>query len=555
MTRPPGPAVASPARRRSPRPASRRSSCGRSRWPASPPGCGWSTTRRAAPGAAGAAGCSGSAHFTRRQQLDPARLHLSGCDAALARLWSRSSSLALYLAIYPMLAAGLAWRFASPRRRATRTPPGAALCWSSRAAWIVTEWLRGTMFTGYPWNPLGVIWVPSTGVAALLALIGTYALSGMTICAAGAAAARGGARAAGASPRRGFGRDAGRGVGVGRAARPSATRRPASPNAPRVRIVQPNLGEEQRPRADYAETNLARARGAQRHARPRPAADRVARGRGALSSSRTAIRRNIITGGVAARWSARRIAAPLGPHDVRAHRRQRARSSTRPGDLASATNSIFAIDAHGAASSAATTRRISCRYGEYLPMRPLLSRARPVAAGARAISISRPARGRATIALPGFGTVGMQICYEIIFSGQVVDPAHRPALIFNPSNDAWFGTWGPPQHLAQARLRAIEEGLPIMRATPTGISAMIDADGRLLATDPAAPGRRDRTAAARRRSRRRCSRGSATGWPAIVAMLLLAGGRCHPPAAARWPYKESFICGSGAARDRRADQG
>jgi len=92
--------------------------------------------------------------------------------------------------------------------------------------------------------------------------------------------------------------------------------------------------------------------------------------------------------------------------------------------------------------------------------------------------------GPRTIALPRFGDVGMQVCYEIIFSGHVTDPAHRPALIFNPSNDSWFGTWGPPQHLAQARLRAIEEGIPIIRATPTGISAVIDADGRLLATVP-----------------------------------------------------------------------
>jgi len=71
----------------------------------------------------------------------------------------------------------------------------------------------------------------------------------------------------------------------------------------------------------------------------------------------------------------------------------------------------------------------------------------------------------------------VQICYEIIFSGQVVDRAHRPDYIFNPSNDGWFGSFGPPQHLAQARLRAIEEGLPVLRATTTGISAVIDADG------------------------------------------------------------------------------
>jgi apolipoprotein N-acyltransferase len=118
-------------------------------------------------------------------------------------------------------------------------------------------------------------------------------------------------------------------------------------------------------------------------------------------------------------------------------------------------------------------------YGEYLPMRPLLS----------AIGLSRlapgnvdftPGPGPQTLATPGFGKVGFQLCYEIIFSGEVVDRANRPDFIFNPSNDAWFGRWGPPQHLAQARLRAAEEGLPVIRSTPTGISALIDARGRLI---------------------------------------------------------------------------
>ena len=86
--------------------------------------------------------------------------------------------------------------------------------------------------------------------------------------------------------------------------------------------------------------------------------------------------------------------------------------------------------------------------------------------------------------LPGFGAMGGQICYEMIFSGEVVERANRPDFIFNPSNDAWFGRWGPPQHLAQARLRAIEEGLPVIRSTPTGISSVIDAAGRVVASVP-----------------------------------------------------------------------
>ena len=66
----------------------------------------------------------------------------------------------------------------------------------------------------------------------------------------------------------------------------------------------------------------------------------------------------------------------------------------------------------------------------------------------------------------------------------MVDGATGPSFIFNPSNDAWFGRWGPPQHLAQARLRAIEEGMPILRATPTGISAVIDARGNVVKSLP-----------------------------------------------------------------------
>jgi apolipoprotein N-acyltransferase len=62
----------------------------------------------------------------------------------------------------------------------------------------------------------------------------------------------------------------------------------------------------------------------------------------------------------------------------------------------------------------------------------------------------------------------------------VIDRRNRPDFIFNPSNDAWFGRWGPPQHLAQARLRAAEEGMPVIRSTPTGISAVIDARGKVV---------------------------------------------------------------------------
>ena len=88
-----------------------------------------------------------------------------------------------------------------------------------------------------------------------------------------------------------------------------------------------------------------------------------------------------------------------------------------------------------------------------------------------------PGPGPRTLGLGAHGQAGVQICYEIVFSGEVAERGHRPDYIFNPSNDGWFGAHGPPQHLAQARMRAIEEGLPVLRSTTTGISAVIDARG------------------------------------------------------------------------------
>ena len=90
-------------------------------------------------------------------------------------------------------------------------------------------------------------------------------------------------------------------------------------------------------------------------------------------------------------------------------------------------------------------------------------------------------RGPATLRLDGVPAFGGLICYEAIFPGQVVDESDRPDWLVNITNDAWFGnSTGPRQHLAAARLRAVEEGLPLMRAANTGISAGYDASGREL---------------------------------------------------------------------------
>jgi apolipoprotein N-acyltransferase len=382
--------------------------------------------------------------------------------------------LSLYLALYPAIAAGLAWRFASPRSVGDdRTAAGGGFMFVFAVAWIATEWLRGTMFTGYPWNPLSEIWLPIPPLAAIGRLVGTYALSGLTIVVAGSLlllAQRRWRLAAGTAL-------AGLVLALGSLAPAQVTS--TAETAPRIRVIQPNLDQEERPRDDYAEQNLLAIEALS--GTPGPAPRLIVWPEGAL--------RFFIEDGypAATYWRAdplatrRRIASRLGPNDIVLAGGNALKFDAQD-NVTAGTNSVFAIDSRA---------RILGRYdkahlvpwGEYLPMRPIMS----------AIGLSRlvpgdfdfdPGEGAGGFAVPGFGDVGFQICYEMIFSGETVDRHHRPAFIFNPSNDSWYGSWGPVQHLAQARMRAIEEGLPIIRATPTGISAIIDANGTLLATVP-----------------------------------------------------------------------
>jgi apolipoprotein N-acyltransferase len=370
--------------------------------------------------------------------------------------WVAVVLLAIYLAIYPALAAGLAWRISKGNE--------AALALTLAGSWAITEWLRAGIFTGFAWNPAAAAMVP-TPLLSITALIGTYGLSALTVLLGGVIFLE---------LRRRWLPGVLILIATGLLWLLPSSRVPDDPLALRpIRIVQPNIGQEDKWRPEFAEEGDRRL--------------------AQLSSGPNAQHPRLLF------WPEAAVTAPLqdqrqgGPSDFAAFERVRSAATLQPGEylltggialtssdgrrVSGATNSIFVM-APGGGVGARYDKAHLVPYGEYLPMRPLMS----------SLGLSRlapgdedfnPGPGPRTVDLPGWGKVGFQLCYEIIFSGHVVDERNRPDFIFNPSNDAWFGAWGPPQHLAQAQLRAAEEGLPIIRATPTGISAIIDGRGQI----------------------------------------------------------------------------
>jgi apolipoprotein N-acyltransferase len=398
--------------------------------------------------------------------------------------WVAVVLLALYLAVYPALAALGAWlvrRFGPPRTGLTLS-----FVLAFAAFWTLTEWLRSWVFTGFAWNPLVATIGDFFGV---LRLVGTYGGSATVILASGyvmwAMQSRvndPGLRIA-PSPRSQLLQQLGAGaaiagfLGLLYLLPNGSTSTPAASNIA-ITVVQPNVGQQDKWEGDKAEANFAKLA---RLTAPENDGPRL------ILWPEAAIPDYLETGYPAVYYDrspaeARgRLTSLMNPGDLMLLGALKLEFAP-DGEAIGARNAVMTVHADGTLGPRYDKAHL-VPYGEYLPMRPILS----------AIGLSRlapgdldfwPGPGPHTLDLGAFGKAGLQICYEIIFSGQVVDRDHRPDFIFNPSNDAWFGGWGPPQHLAQARLRAIEEGLPVIRATPTGISAVIDADGRILDSLP-----------------------------------------------------------------------
>ncbi|MCC7393853.1 MAG: apolipoprotein N-acyltransferase [Sphingomonadaceae bacterium] len=379
--------------------------------------------------------------------------------------WMAVPLLSLYLAVYPALAATSAHALA----RRMRSRHYLTLTMFFAATWIISEWLRSWVFTGFAWNPLAAV---APWAAAPTRFIGTYGMSGLLILLAGSVwLFFVGSRKSAISM-----------VATlvllwGTATISLTTAKPATnrQTAINVTIVQPNIDQGDKWNMAQRRANFAKlaANSPRLDARPR------------LLLWPEAAVPDYVEGGYPPYWYDEppafvraRLAAQLGPGDLLLTGAVKLIPNVAGNDVVGARNAVFALNDQGQLVTRYDKSHL-VPYGEYLPMRPILSR----------IGLSRlapgdidfwPGPGARTLNLGPFGRAGLQICYEIIFSGQVVDRNTRPDFIFNPSNDAWFGAWGPPQHLAQARLRAVEEGLPVLRATPTGISAIIASDGRIL---------------------------------------------------------------------------
>jgi apolipoprotein N-acyltransferase len=337
-------------------------------------------------------------------------------------------------------------------------------------AWSAAEWVRGHALTGLPWNLTGYVWSGGfPGALAVLqttAAVGIYGLGALTVLAAALPALYGIPSLLPLSPARRWAPALLAAAliivpGVLGAARLSV----ASPATTGLwlRLVQPSIPQNLKWDAAAAEENLHRLIELSAAPAPHPLA--------------------------AVLWP--EAAAPFLLERDPGHRRAigavapktgyvitgALRANPPPDSVTQVWNSIEAVDAAGDIRARYDKAHL-VPFGEYVPFKEWLP-IKKITAGAIDLSAGP---GPQTIALPGLPAFSPFVCFEVIFPGTVSDRGDRPGWLLNVTNDAWYGrSSGPYQHFAIARTRAVEEGLPLVRAANNGISGVIDADGRVVA--------------------------------------------------------------------------
>lgn len=379
-----------------------------------------------------------------------------------------ASLLPMGLGLFWAAATGLYRRFA---------PAGVARVLVYAALFGLLEWLRGHVLTGFPWNPAGAGWKAGSAASQFAAVAGVYGLGVVTVAAVSAFGPL-----AVAGERRGRILAAGLGavtllaLVIGGAVRLGQARLAFTDTT--VRIVQADIDQDYKWSPDAYRSIVDRYI----NLTAQPAAERpdiVVWPEGALPATAT----DVFGDGSPDAAALARVLQP-GQSLIMGLSRGQADATAEGG--ARYFNSLFVLTDEGGPGlriAAVYDKYRLVPFGEYLPLGPLMSRL-----GVRSL-VHVPADFSAgprpaPITVPGAGRAQPLICYEGLYPGFTPGGGKRPEWIVNISNDAWFGaTSGPVQHLNLASYRAIETGLPIVRATPTGVSAMIDPWGRVIGDD------------------------------------------------------------------------
>ena len=345
-------------------------------------------------------------------------------------------------------------------------------------ALTATEWLRGHVLTGFPWNAFGYALTGPLVLAQASALIGLWGLTFLAVYLFASPAVLADER-----------HDTPRPwltvlmplVTLGALAIYGAARLAQTPTqlvaGVKLRIMQPNLAQDEK--FNYGARQQVMARYLALSDRATGPGSTGMRDVTHLIWPESAFPFFLVREGEAMA----QIADLLPPGAVLIVGAARPATAAPTPGMIRAYNSIYLIDHDGAILSVYDKMHL-VPFGEYLPFQDFLE-----SLGLMQLTKVRggyiPGVARPPVAVRGAPAFLPLVCYEIVFPGEVVLPGERPGWLVNLTNDGWFGrSSGPYQHLQQARVRAIEEGLPLVRAANTGVSVVIDPVGRIIRSLP-----------------------------------------------------------------------
>ncbi|MBX3445672.1 MAG: apolipoprotein N-acyltransferase [Parvibaculaceae bacterium] len=352
--------------------------------------------------------------------------------------------------------------------------------------WTCLEWLRGHILTGFPWNLIGSSFSASDALMQAGALVGPYGLTFFAMLIAGAVASFD-TRGASIARRIDGNLLAAPAIALaclaliwlGGAARLSSATLDYS-NAAQVRIVHPNTPFAR----DWdSEERLLTIIGQLLRMSREPTEERP---NGPAPGTLIVWPENAVPVLLAREpyvLAAIGRTLPEGSHLIVGSNRAESAPGGPANRLSVFYNSLYVLNDKGEIVETYDKHHL-VPFGEYVPLRHLLGRI-----GLRQLvqfqGSFEEGPGPRTLNVAGVPPVSPLICYEVIFPGKVVAAGERPAWLVNITNDAWFGaSAGPYQHFSQVRMRAVEQGLPIVRSANSGVSALVDPYGRVLESLP-----------------------------------------------------------------------